>query len=810
MGFLSFGKKGKCSGCGEKIAKGAIFCHYCGSPQDTALIACGKCGAANPSDSDYCKTCGGKIVADNQPLTRQREADKIKGGVWARDADQFAVRFDDDDIKGTFKKTIVVEPGTRAILISNGKFAGDLPSGKYDVGGLASKLGSFDPGLKTTIVLINDGAIYTQLNAENLVTKEGFNIDAVLRLTFQIDNPFNFFTNLMQGQNSYTIDDFQAHISDQIKAELKPVIHQYDYEQLVFIDSKMIEEITDKIRESLHDSMQRSGIKLTDFQTINIISEEMASLAQTRGELRIREAELKIELEKLDVDNQEWEVEKKAIDLKLNKVQDEVKFEFLQKRIEVARKDGLEDIDFESEQKRVDRLAESLGLGRKEEELKVEDREKRVALLNRMRVAGTIDKLSLARNDDEFDRAKMEIDRGKLLRDDEWQQLKDEFDNNKDDRLSLRKFMKEKVGTLRDQELEVIRDDFSKRMADSKDEAQLKKLQAELQRKGYLSAFERSEWEADLSLKIQGKKEEHLADLANKKASAQTEHEIQGLDLEIRRKTVELEDYEIQLDQGALRRQKQIKIEFQRAEMELDREQKEFEHKLMMAERKWEHEAGLDLKKIDHQHGMESKGLDQQFELDKMDKMAMMGPEALIASSPAAQAQMLAELKKSENMSHMSEDQILALAAKDSPEVAKAFQERFKAQGGAEFYDMLIKSKDDQIQQQERFREETRRTAEDNAARSERYFKTGVSSTVSSQREQIESERKHTENVMGMGDRSQDRQRDVGVAQAGGKVSGEGGVQKSGESGRNCPACGKEMEKGWTLCPYCRHDFKGD
>ena len=66
-------------------------------------------------------------------------------------------------------------------------------------------------------------------------------------------------------------------------------------------------------------------------------------------------------------------------------------------------------------------------------------------------------------------------------------------------------------------------------------------------------------------------------------------------------------------------------------------------------------------------------------ELNRLDKLATLGTEALIAASPAEQGRLLADLKMAEALKGMTEEQILAAAAKDSPDVARAFVEKFRA-----------------------------------------------------------------------------------------------------------------------------------
>lgn len=63
-------------------------------------------------------------------------------------------------------------------------------------------------------------------------------------------------------------------------------------------------------------------------------------------------------------------------------------------------------------------------------------------------------------------------------------------------------------------------------------------------------------------------------------------------------------------------------------------------------------------------------------------EMAASGPEALMLwTDDAAKAKLLAELRHTEALKGMSEEQILAMAAKDSAAVAKAFEEKYRSMG---------------------------------------------------------------------------------------------------------------------------------
>lgn len=113
---------------------------------------------------------------------------------------------------------------------------------------------------------------------------------------------------------------------------------------------------------------------------------------------------------------------------------------------------------------------------------------------------------------------------------------------------------------------------------------------------------------------------------------------------------------------------------------------------------------------------------DRQFESDLLERAAAtaheremgkaaqfngLSVEALIALAPGEQAILLADLRKTDVLRGMSEAQILALFAKDSPEIARALAEKFKAAGSAadeskaqaeKLYERMLADKDTMLQ----------------------------------------------------------------------------------------------------------------
>lgn len=84
-------------------------------------------------------------------------------------------------------------------------------------------------------------------------------------------------------------------------------------------------------------------------------------------------------------------------------------------------------------------------------------------------------------------------------------------------------------------------------------------------------------------------------------------------------------------------------------------------------------------------------------ETERLAALSNASVEALIATSDEEQARILADLKRTETLATLSKDQILAMAAERSPEVAKAFEEQFRSLGTertTELYERLLSDRD--------------------------------------------------------------------------------------------------------------------
>lgn len=153
------------------------------------------------------------------------------------------------------------------------------------------------------------------------------------------------------------------------------------------------------------------------------------------------------------------------------------------------------------------------------------------------------------------------------------------------------------------------------------------------------------------------------------------------------------QEYELRLAEAAKRGellQVELEQERRRAEGQLAIEELKWRHYLRRLEeqRRLEREQeredaiiGIEMlekiKRVKREDELERLRAEQELRIRLAQEYSQVSTEALIAVSPLEQAKLLAELKRTEAMKGLSEEQILAMAAERSPEIVRAFRERW-------------------------------------------------------------------------------------------------------------------------------------
>ena len=413
---------------------------------------------------------------------------------------------------------------------------------------------------------------------------------------------------------------------------------------------------------------------------------------------------------------------------------------------------------------------------------KIEIEERKVELYARMRQAATSDRMNEVRSENEFKAFLKDIDRQGLLDEKEQNELLRTWKEEAEDHELARAHLLARLEVEQNYELRVAelksRIDLEGSELDYELGIESKKLDFEL-------AKRRKTYAAELELErerhqIEG--ERVRLELENERLRSQSEREEDAADADLAQNILKNMKAISRLDEEERRRiVREDELTRARAAIEFEVQRFELDERKRVGER--------------------------EYELKRLDKLSTLSTEQLISITPADQARILSDLKRTEALKEMSEDQILAMAAEKNPQVALAFQERYKAmaEGKAnerekELYERLLGEQKDLLSKYETLSDkrvqdvteanlraqETSKHAMDRLAETARAFADG-------------SANKPVIVVGGQGS---------GGTQVINPVSGQSNAQTE-QSMKTCVTCGRQVEAQAKHCVYCGHKFEG-
>jgi len=560
---------------GHENPAGSSFCKTCGEKMSGGQVACPHCKAVNDSGANFCEQCGRSLSGDKSA--------NVKGMKWQRGVEDFATRVDVEDLellkKGFFSRkqvdtqSLVVEQGTKALLLINGVLAEELQPGKYDLGSISAKLKNFDLTKTATAILVDSGDVELDLNITGIYTKDPLNVDVICKVIAQIENPTSFFNNIMKGKRNYSISELRGSLYDELQSALNAAIGNKSVTDLNW-DLSLKREFEVSIENHLKTTFQRNGLTFIRLRTIDYRFKGFDKVAGIYEEAFLQVSE------------------------------EEAKLQGRKRLFDVFDKDQIQDIF--------------------EETKKAEHYEKRIEVWQRLKQLANSDKMNEVKSADDLDVYIQEINKGKWLREDEIEDLKNSYAKNK----MSREFLLKRIDL--EQELE----------------------------------YER--------IKLVGK--ENV--------------ELERYEVEAKRKRIELQE-SLWKDKEAAASTRDITVEDAKAGASVKDLEREADEKDM--------ELGLKGLRAIKDMKTKQKRDEMDIETERLERLSKMGIEALITASDDEQARILVDLKKTEVLKGMSEDQILALGAKDSPALAKAFEEKFKslsAEKQEQLYKEMIADKD--------------------------------------------------------------------------------------------------------------------
>lgn len=271
MGFLTT----QCPHCGARVRKSANFCGSCGKPAPTRAVRCGRCGSANAQNARFCGRCG----AD---LARHGKASLVDNR-WAREADEFAVVLDVDDLDGLLRKSLVVEPGTRALVYRDDCFVGLLEPGRHTIDTLPRRLAGLGRERPTTVILVATDDVAVELDLPELWTADEQRIGIKVFLVVRLVEPDAFRRELVGARWRVLLDDVRARWRDDGQPVVADIVRAETLETLC-AKPGLREAVEEELRVQLAATCTRTGLDLAQLRCLDFYGDAYERLRAERGE----------------------------------------------------------------------------------------------------------------------------------------------------------------------------------------------------------------------------------------------------------------------------------------------------------------------------------------------------------------------------------------------------------------------------------------------------------------------------------------------------------------------------------------------
>ena len=562
---------------------------------------------ARPPEASSSPGTHSRSISTPNPINNQM-TDK-----WNLFDGEFAKRLGPDDVSNN---TFSIPLGTRALVIENGIYLGEVPMGKYTpasppssnggILGWFSKFFGKEKKAEVHAVLVRQEDVPFELTLPRLLTTDDRSVDVTVRFVVQIKNITSFVQNLFGSRQLLSIREIEKTTSLIIAQGLRETIKRLSSESL---DSPNVRDtLITGIQEAVHNSLLgRYGIDCADIHVAEIENEEKKELRKIQRDER--ENDLAVLAAHVELERSEADI---ALELRRNQVRKETR--------DVVMSDKFDEI----------------------------------------------------KTAEEFKAFRLEIDKQNLLREDEWHELTTLFEAKKSDRKAARDLIARKLELDRNAELDQLKAsiEHAQKVKTIQFEIELAGAEAGKWRETLKSEiaklehdFQKRMTQADQDREFAVKQLKYLHSeewdkLLQQQKTKRLEEEIaeQSATAKVRRERI-TDEYELEKKRREdlyTDEQKRRERAFDKEVMDEERVERRTDEDREEAKDKRKADAVLEAYKIKHQQELEAQAQKNRQELDLINAKATLNTDALIATSSNPEiARALADVEKSKNESQV-------------------------------------------------------------------------------------------------------------------------------------------------------------
>jgi hypothetical protein len=549
------------------------------------------------------------------------KSDLYKNQKWQVPDDIFArsLTLGDKDLpRGWVKNSVHISHGTKACAIVDGNFVGDIPAGEFTFHDLRDKWLSWKKG-DATLLLTRSDVVVLAVDCTGIISADEVPMDIRIDVGVQVDNPAVFVKNLMGPRSVYAVKTLAERLTPAVRQQAWSTTARMRVDDLR--GPAIVTKIANQIISAISESFRRYGLKVFSAEGLLIQPSGMEKHWE-----KVKENNIEIAGEQL-----------------VNKR--------LGQDVGIHQERG----DLESKLRDVENSSELKALN-----AEVTRRSERIPALEKLRDAAIADTFDSAKSAEELKQMLSGVDKQRILRKEEMDQLTEGFDERKEDRESIREHIVSVLDINRGQEIDALRlaVEHSLEIANKKNELEMAEATNSVEnlkwRNEIARDFELSEKHREELKKEHAAKWERIRETQRQKQDSSWETllhqqreetirtELAYKEAERKRRLELLEAENV----AEIERQK-IAGERQRREFELEMGNQESDAQFDRLKRVQDmnFEGHSRQVQLDAEIQSQTESRANTHEIDKLKAMGDLSAEALIASSDTDAARALADLK---------------------------------------------------------------------------------------------------------------------------------------------------------------------
>lgn len=210
----------------------------------------------------------------------------MQEGIWGVGDDRLARLYTVDDLEGWWSKPLTIRPNQKALIFVKGEFKGEVRSGQVDMGGFKSRLLSWGAAKTIQAVVVREGATSLTFGVRDCRTRDAFTVEVECLLRVQIENAMAFHRNLMGDSRAVSVKDLRQDLYPTLRSALQRAVSTTTLEGLRG-DPGVLLALEREVLADVDLRIAGYGLTAIGLELVAVRHEGMEQLDQARERTRL-------------------------------------------------------------------------------------------------------------------------------------------------------------------------------------------------------------------------------------------------------------------------------------------------------------------------------------------------------------------------------------------------------------------------------------------------------------------------------------------------------------------------------------------